>query len=76
MSSFTPISLRKALLQCFRDEPGRVFGIQNVCGAVRKYYRFSAFQEELDPIHPQPRFAHEVRSDIVRLGRDQYPLAN
>ena len=81
----TPLSLLEALLRCFRDEPGRVFGIQDLCGTVRKYYTFSAFQEELDPIHPQPRYAHAVRStiarmkksgEIARLGRNQYQLSN
>ena len=78
------MSLREALLQCFQDKPRRIFGIQDLCDAVQKYYEFSSFQRELDPRHPQPRYEHEIRSQtnrlkqsgyILRLDRNQYRLA-
>ena len=78
------MSLWNAILQCFLDEPERVFGIRELCAAVRKYYQFTPFQEELDPRHPQPRYEHQIRSNvakakklgyIVRLGRSQYRSA-
>lgn len=76
------MSLRIALLQCFNDEPNTVFGIRDLCAKVQKYYTFTPFQMELDPKHPQPRYEHEVRSQInklkgkiIRLGHNQYKLA-
>jgi len=64
------MSLRLALLKCFEDQPKRVFGIQDLCSAVRKYYKFSPFQEALDPRHPQPRYEHEIRSQVNRLRKE------
>ena len=78
------MSLKSALLQCFKDEPNTVFGIQDLCRKVQKYYTFSDFQRELDPKHPQPRYEHEIRSRvrnlkvkrlIIHLRRNQYRLA-
>jgi hypothetical protein len=78
------MSLREALLRCFQNEPNRIFGIQDLCAAVQKYYTFTEFQKADDPKHPQPRYAHEIRSQIARLkkeriidylNRDQYKLA-
>ncbi len=78
------MSLKNALLKCFKDEPRNVFGIQDLCGKVQKYYAFSDFQKELDPKHPQPRYEHEIRSQvnklvkariIARLGFNQYKLS-
>ena len=78
------MSLKNALLQCFKDEPSVIFGIQDLCHKVQKYYTFSDFQKELDPKHPQPRYHHEVRSRVSdlkeerlinHLGRNQYRLA-
>ena len=77
--------MRKALLQCFLDQPARVFGVQDLCEAFQKYYDLSAFQRELDLLYPQPRYVHNVRShvaklkeagEITRWGRDQYQLSN
>ncbi len=77
------MSLREALLRCFRDNPRRVFGIKDLCVAIEKYYELSDFQRELDPKHPQPRYHHEVRhevaklaehGDIIRIGYNQYQL--
>ena len=79
------MSLREALLLCFRDEPQRIFGIQDLCLAVRRYYEVTPFQEELDPLHAQPRIDHEVRSQLARikkqghierLGHNQYRLSS
>ncbi len=79
------MSLREALLRCFRDEPCRIFRIHDLCEMVQKYYQFSEFQQELDPRHPQPRYEHEVRSQvnklrrqghIERLGWNRYHLAS
>lgn len=78
------MSLKNALLQCFKDEPSVIFGIQDLCRKVQKYYTFSDFQKELDPKHPQPRYHHEVRSRVSdlkeerlinHLGRNQYKLS-
>ena len=78
------ISLKNALLLCFKDEPRVIFGIQDLCDKVQKYYTFSNFQKELDPKHPQPRYEHEIRSRvnklreerrIIRIGRNQYKLS-
>ena len=78
------MSLRNAIVQCFMNEPERVFGIQELCNAARKYYEVSPFQEELDPRHPQPRYDHEIRSEvakiralgyIIRFGRNRYRSA-
>ena len=78
------MSLRNALLKCFEGAPNRTFGIQDLCQAVRKYYTFSDFQEELDPNYPQPRYEHEIRSQVARLkkqhviiyvSRNEYKLA-
>ena len=78
------MSLKNALLQCFEDEPNTIFGIQDLCRKVQKYYTFSDFQRELDPRHPQPRYEHEIRSLvnklkterlIRRLNRNQYRLS-
>lgn len=78
------MSLREALLRCFRDEPSTVFGIRDLCHKVQRYYRFSEFQRDLDPKHPQPRYEHEIRSNInrlkkgrviVRLGFNRYRLS-
>lgn len=78
------MSLHEALVRCFEDEPYRIFGIQDLCEVVQRYYDFSEFQKELDPKHPQPRYEHEIRSLIARLtkerhvdrlGRNQYRLA-
>ena len=78
------MSLKEALLQCFKDEPNIIFGIQDLCRKVQKYYTFSDFQRELDPRHPQPRYEHEIRSRvnnlrqkrlITHLGRNQYKLS-
>ncbi|MBF8266950.1 MAG: hypothetical protein HW388_458 [Dehalococcoidia bacterium] len=66
------MSLREALLRCFQNEPDRIFGIQDLCQVVQKYYEFTPFQFELDPRHPQPRYEHEVRSQTNRLRRDGY----
>lgn len=66
------MSLREALLTCFRDEPQRIFGIQALCQGVRKYYDVSPFQQELDPSYPQPRIDHEVRSQVAKLKQDGY----
>ena len=78
------MSLKNALLQCFKDEPSVIFGIQDLCDKVQKYYTFSDFQRELDPKHPQPRYHHEIRSRVGDLkeerlidhpGRNQYRLS-
>ena len=78
------MSMREAILQCFRDEPGRVFRIEDLCVAVEKYYEISTFRKELDPLHPQQRYRHAIRSivarlkqtdEIARLSRDQYQLS-
>ena len=78
------MSLKSALLQCFKDEPNSIFGIQDLCTKVQKYYTFTEFQMQFDPRHPQPRYEHEVRSlisklktehEIVYLVRNQYKLA-
>ena len=78
------MSLKDALLQCFKDEPNIIFGIQDLCRKVQKYYTFSDFQRELDSRHPQPRYEHEIRSRvnnlrqkrlITHLGRNQYKLS-
>jgi hypothetical protein len=78
------LSLKKALLKCFEDEPKNIFGIQELCAKVQTYYPLSEFQMELDPKYPQPRYEHEVRSQISRLktehkivypARNQYKLA-
>ena len=78
------LSLKSALLKCFEDEPKNIFGIQELCAKVQKYYTFTEFQMELDPKHPQPRYEHEVRCQINRLkterkivylARNQYKLA-
>jgi hypothetical protein len=75
--------LKAALRKCFEDEPSRIFGIQDLCSAVQRYYFFSNFQKQLDPKHPQRRYEHEVRSlvnklkaehVIVHLARNQYKL--
>ncbi len=77
------MSLESALLKCFEDEPNSIFGIQELCAKVQKYYTFTEFQMELDPKHPQPRYEHEVRSQInklkkerkiIRLAHNQYKL--
>lgn len=77
-------SLKSALLKCFEYEPNSIFGIQELCAKVQKYYTFTEFQMELDPKHPQPRYEHEVRSlisklkkehKIIYLARNQYRLA-
>ena len=77
------MSLKSTLLKCFEDEPNNIFGIQELCAKVQKYYTFTEFQRELDPKHPQPRYEHEVRSltnklkkehRIVYLARNQYKL--
>lgn len=79
------MSLDEALLMCFRAEPQRIFGIQDLCLAVRRYYEVTSFQEEPDPLHGQSRIAHEVRSQVARikrrghieyLGRNQYRLSS
>jgi len=64
------MSLKNSLLKCFEDEPDRSFNIQELCTKVQKYYSFTEFQRELDPRHPQPRYEHEVRSNINRLKRE------
>jgi hypothetical protein len=78
------MTLKDALLRCFKDEPNDIFGIQDLCSKVQKYYTFSNFQSERDPKHPQRRYEHEIRSRVnslkkehflVRLGRNQYTLA-
>ena len=78
------MSLKTALLQCFKDEPNVIFGIQDLCRKVQKYYTFSDFQRELDPRHPQPRYEHEIRSIVAKLKtqrlirhlkRNQYKLS-
>ena len=78
------MSLKNALLQCFKDEPSVIFGIQDLCDKVQKYSTLSDFQRELDPKHPQPRYEHEIRSRvnkskkerfIIRLGFNQYKLS-
>lgn len=78
------MSLKEALRKCFEDEPHNIFGIQDLCSKVQKYYIFSDFQRKLDPKHPQPRYEHEIRSTvnrlkkehlIIRLAWDQYKLA-
>lgn len=78
------MSLKSALLQCFKDEPNSIFGIQDLCAKVQKDYTFTEFQMQKDPNHPQPRYEHEVRSlinrlkkehRIVYLARNQYKLA-
>lgn len=78
------MTLREALLMCFKNQPNRIFGIQDLCAAVQKYYTFTAFQKEDDPKYPQPRYHHEIRSLVARLkkerlinhlDRDQYKLA-
>lgn len=78
------MSLKDALLRCFRDEPNDIFSIQDLCSKVQEYYTFSDFQRELDPNHPQPRYEHEIRSlvnklkrehVIARLAWNQYKLA-
>jgi len=61
------LSLKSALLKCFEDEPKNIFGIQELCAKVQKYYTFTEFQMELDPKHPQPRYEHEVKSRISKL---------
>lgn len=43
-------SLKSALLKCFEDEPNSIFGIQELCAKVQKYYTFTEFQMELDGI--------------------------
>jgi len=78
------MSLKDALLQCFKDEPNTIFGIQDLCRKVQRYYAFSDFQRELDPRHPQPRYEHEIRSLVAKLkkkrlinhlNKNQYRLA-
>ena len=66
------MSLREALVRCFKAEPYRIFGIQDLCKAVQRYYEFSDFQRELDPKHPQPRYEHEIRSRIARLKKERH----
>lgn len=61
------MSLKSALQRCFEDEPNRIFGIQDLCYAVQKYYTFSPYQKEVDPKYPQPRYEHEIRSLINKL---------
>ena len=77
------MSLKNALLKCFEDEPNNIFGIQELCAKVQKYYTFTDFQMQLDPKYPQPRYKHEVRSlisklktehKIIYLARNQYKL--
>lgn len=65
------MSLKSALLQCFKDEPSVIFGIQDLCDKVQKYYTFSDFQRELDPKHPQPRYHHEIRSRVSDLTEER-----
>ncbi len=78
------MSLREALVKCLEAEPYRIFGIQDLCEVVQRYYELSDFQKELDPKYPQPRYVHEIRSLIAKLkkeryidhlGRNQYRLA-
>jgi hypothetical protein len=77
------MSLKDALQKCFEDEPDRVFGIQDLCNKVQKYYTFSNFQKQLDTRYPQPRYEHEIRSQvnklkkeglIIYIARDSYKL--
>jgi len=63
------MSLRAALERVFLDQPGRVFGVQDVCQVARQYYEVTAFQEEPDGRWGQSRYAHEVRSTLSKLKR-------
>ena len=65
------MSLRTALQQCFENEPTKIFGIQDLCNSVEKYYSFSEFQRQLDPQYPQPRYEHEIRSLVAKLKKDK-----
>ena len=79
----THLGLQRALLQCFIDNPGRVFGIQDLVDAVQLHYDFTDFQEQNEPVYGQPRYRDQIRSatnrlkqarQIERLGRDRYRL--
>lgn len=63
------MSLRAALERVFLDQPGRVFGVQDLCQAARQYYEVTAFQEEPDRRWGQSLYAHEVRSTLGKLKR-------
>ena len=54
----------------FEEEPDCIFSVRDLRAAVRLPYAVTTFQEEPDPLHPQPRTVHEVRSRLGPLKRE------